>query len=169
MFLCQTEKVQIRITKTNHISSATNIQCISHLYINVHILSLNTFIWNCIEYSKVSRIYFYIPVVIYSCLVSVQLAAQHLLPTVLYIFWYLSVCAGIGASPSRLLLLFKGLAAPSPLKQKEKRDWVRLRSPTKTPLQKLWGEKQHGVSTEDVCIVQPKIQLLNGRNGILYW
>lgn len=168
MFLCQTEKVQIRITKTNHISSATNIQYISHLYINAHILSLNTFIWNCIEYSMVSRIYFYIPVVIYSCLVSVQWAAQHLLPTVLYIFWYLSVCAGIGASPSRLLLLFKGLAAPSPLKQKEKRDWVRLRSPTKTPLQKLWGERQHGVSTEGVCIVQPKIQLLSGRNGMLY-
>lgn len=36
-------------------------------------------------------------------------------------------------SPGHLLLLFKGLAATSPLKQKEKRHWVRLRASHHNP------------------------------------
>lgn len=60
MFLCETENVQIQITKTKHIYLAMNLQystCLS--CISEHILSCNTFIWNCTEYSQVSWIYLY--------------------------------------------------------------------------------------------------------------
>lgn len=54
----------------------------------------------------------------------------------------LSVSVPIRASPSRLLLLFKGLAAPSPLKQKEKRDWVRLPPSDQNTSSKTIGGKK---------------------------
>lgn len=54
------------------------------------------------------------------------------------------ICVGIRASPRRLLLLFKGLAAPSPLKQKEKRDWVRLRPSDQNTSSKAMGGKAAG-------------------------
>lgn len=113
--------VQIEFTKTsNHL-----IIYITSVYIHVLV---HTF------YSMVRWIYLYILVVFYSCLVSVLRYIKSI-----------CICTLVWdqVSPSRLLLLFKGLAAPSPLKQKEKRDWVRLR-PSNQHLFNNYGGKTTG-------------------------
>lgn len=74
------------------------------------------------------------------------------LPIVPIVCWQFNEPIGLSvrvrASPSRLLLLFKGLAAPSPLKQKEKRDWVRLRPSDQNTSSLTIRKKQEAASTE---------------------
>lgn len=102
----------------------------------------NTFIWNCSKYSKVSRIYLYILVVFQQLPGFMYWAARDQRYN-MSIGFCLSVSVPIRASPSRLLLLFKGLAAPSPLKQKEKRDWVRLPPSDQNTSSKTIGGKKN--------------------------
>lgn len=76
------------------------------------------------------------------------------LPIVPIVCWQFNEPIGLSvrvrASPSRLLLLFKGLAAPSPLKQKEKRDWVRLRPSDQNTSSLTIRKKQEAASTESM-------------------
>lgn len=105
----------------------------------------NTFIWNCSVYSKVSRIYLYILVAFQQLPGFMNWAARGQRYN-MSVYWLLP--EPIRASPSRLLLLFKGLAAPSPLKQKEKRDWVRLPPSDQNTSSKTIGRKKKQTSAQ---------------------
>lgn len=138
MFLRQNRKKQC--ANQNHKDETHLLACSLHsVHVRTHVF--NTFIWNCSEYSKVSRIYLYILVVFQQLPGFMYWAARDHRYN-MSIGFCLSVSVPIRASPSRLLLLFKGLAAPSPLKQKEKRDWVRLPPSDQNTSSKTIGGKK---------------------------
>lgn len=128
-FCVKQNKVQIKLTKTlKHTKHAINTHVCTQVLIHSYGTVLSTVRW--VEYISAAWFLYW---------------AARRQQYNMSIGICLSVCAWIRASPSRLLLLFKGLAAPSPLKQKEKRDWVRLPpSDQNTSSKTIGGKKQDG-------------------------
>lgn len=125
----------------NHKDSST----ITSTYVRYNTVHPSCFTFIRIKYCKVSWIDLCLALVevVYSCLASVHLSCT-LNNTCSVQCRIKNLTMRIRAAPSRLLLLFKGLAAPSPLKQKEKRFWVRLRPSHQHTSSKTRGEKTRG-------------------------
>lgn len=100
-----------------------------------------------------SWIYLYILVVFYSCLVYVLSCTAPVLPTVQYIYWYVRESE---RPPVVSPCCLRGSQRLPPWNRRRRGTELGSDRPAKTPLQKIWGGKQGGASTEDTCIVRSK-------------